>query len=95
MIGVTIALLVVTTVPFNVSFPVTFTTVTIVFAEAIVIGPSFTAIITFATTGIVKVADVGATAPLLSVAVNVNVSLPVKVPFGSYVKVAACAGVNT
>ena len=46
-------------------------------------------------TGIVKVAEAGATAPLLSVAVKVKVSLPVKVPLGVYFKVAASAGVST
>ena len=41
-----------------------------------------------ATTGIVIVAGVASIPPLLSVAVNVNVSLPLNPKFGSYVKVA-------
>nr|WP_199001340.1 hypothetical protein [Flavobacterium sp. ASV13] len=40
-------------------------------------------------TGIVKVADAGAAAPKLSVAVKVKVSFPVKVPLGAYVRLAA------
>ena len=46
-------------------------------------------------TGIVKVAETAEAAPLLSVAVKVNISLPVKVPLGVYFNAAASAGVNT
>ena len=46
-------------------------------------------------TGIVKVAGVASTAPVLSVAVKVKVTLPLNVPDGSKRKPAACTGVRT
>ncbi len=41
------------------------------------------------------VASVLSSAPLLSIAVNVNVSVPLAVPLGSYVSVFTSLGVNT
>jgi hypothetical protein len=69
-----------------------------------VVGPAFTAMFAFVTskatggllpTGMVYVAGVTSTNPRLSVAVKVNVLLPVNAPFGSNFKLEAWAGVST
>ena len=69
----------------------------------IVVGPAATLMAALVTSfvtggmlpnGIVKVAGVASTAPWLSVAVYVKVTLPLNVPDGSNLRLEACAGVK-